>query len=315
MTTTANATLEELERRANAHRDRPSYGHDALIACDRLVRIFTTDGVEVQALQGLDLLVKEGELMALVGASGSGKSTLMNILAGLDVPTAGAARVAGCDLLAMTGKDRLRYRREIVGFVWQQTARNLLPYLTAAQNVALPMQLAGSKGKRAERAAELLAMMDIAHLADRRPHQLSGGQQQRVAIAVALANDPKVLLADEPTGELDSATGEQVFASFRRANEELGTSIVIVTHDQAVASEVRRTVAIRDGRTSSEVLRRTEVDAEGQESLVAREYAMLDRAGRLQLPADYTKALGMEHRVALELEQDHIGVWPDDVEG
>ncbi|GHJ90782.1 MULTISPECIES: ABC transporter ATP-binding protein [Streptomyces] len=315
MTTTANTTLEELERRANAHRDRPSYGHDALIACDRLVRIFTTDGVEVQALQGLDLLVKEGELMALVGASGSGKSTLMNILAGLDVPTAGAARVAGCDLLAMTGKDRLRYRREIVGFVWQQTARNLLPYLTAAQNVALPMQLAGGKGKRAERAAELLAMMDIAHLADRRPHQLSGGQQQRVAIAVALANDPKVLLADEPTGELDSATGEQVFASFRRANEELGTSIVIVTHDQAVASEVRRTVAIRDGRTSSEVLRRTEVDAEGQESLVAREYAMLDRAGRLQLPADYTKALGMEHRVALELEQDHIGVWPDDVEG
>ncbi|MFD4373751.1 ABC transporter ATP-binding protein [Streptomyces sp. NPDC058486] len=311
MTTTANATLEELERRANAHRDRPSYGHDALIACDRLVRIFTTDGVEVQALQGLDLLVKEGELMALVGASGSGKSTLMNILAGLDVPTAGAARVAGCDLLAMTGKDRLRYRREVVGFVWQQTARNLLPYLTAAQNVALPMQLAGSGKKRAERAEELLTMMDIAHCRDRRPHQLSGGQQQRVAIAVALANDPKVLLADEPTGELDSATGEQVFAAFRRANEELGTTIVIVTHDQAVATEVRRTVAIRDGRTSSEVLRRTEVDEKGQESLVAREYAMLDRAGRLQLPADYTQALGMEHRVALELEQDHIGVWPD----
>ncbi|GGR21120.1 ABC transporter ATP-binding protein [Streptomyces roseolus] len=314
MTTTANATLEELERRATAHRDRPSYGHDALIACDRLVRIFTTDGVEVQALQGLDLLVKEGELMALVGASGSGKSTLMNILAGLDVPTAGAARVAGFDLLAMTGKDRLRYRREVVGFVWQQTARNLLPYLTAAQNVALPMQLAGIKGKRAERAEELLAMMDIAHCRDRRPHQLSGGQQQRVAIAVALACGPKVLLADEPTGELDSATGEQVFASFRRANEELGTTIVIVTHDQAVATEVRRTVAIRDGRTSSEVLRRTEVDAEGQESLVAREYAMLDRAGRLQLPADYTAALGMEHRVALELERDHIGVWPDDAE-
>ncbi len=315
MTTTANATLEELERRAHAHRDRPSYGHDALIACDRLVRIFTTDGVEVQALQGLDLLVKEGELMALVGASGSGKSTLMNILAGLDVPTAGAARVGGCDLLAMTGKDRLRYRREVVGFVWQQTARNLLPYLTAAQNVALPMQLAGSKRKKAERAEELLAMMDIAHCRDRRPHQLSGGQQQRVAIAVALANDPAVLLADEPTGELDSATGEQVFAAFRRANEELGTTIVIVTHDQAVASEVRRTVAIRDGRTSSEVLRRTEVDEAGRESLVAREYTMLDRAGRLQLPADYTKALGMEHRVALELEQDHIGVWPDDANG
>ncbi|MFE0699897.1 ABC transporter ATP-binding protein [Streptomyces sp. NPDC058872] len=314
-TAPSDTTLEELERRATTRRDRPSYGHDALIACDRLVRIFTTDGVEVQALQGLDLLVKEGELMALVGASGSGKSTLMNILAGLDVPTAGAARVAGCDLLGMAGKERLRYRREVVGFVWQQTARNLLPYLTAAQNVALPMQLRGRSRQKAQRAEELLAMLGVPELRDRRPHQLSGGQQQRVAIAVALANDPAVLLADEPTGELDSATGEQIFAAFRRANEELGTTIVIVTHDQAVASEVRRTVAIRDGRTSSEVLRRTEVDAQGQESLVAREYAMLDRAGRLQLPADYVQALGMEHRVALELERDHIGVWPDEADG
>ncbi|MFD3920596.1 ABC transporter ATP-binding protein [Streptomyces sp. NPDC058595] len=310
-------TLEQLERRAGIHRDRPSYGHDALISCDRLVRIFTADGVEVQALQGLDLLVAEGELMALVGASGSGKSTLMNILAGLDVPTAGAAKVAGRDLLNMDAKARLRYRREAVGFVWQETGRNLLPYLTAAQNVALPMQLSlrGGRRRRAERAARaesLLAMLDVSGCRDRRPHQMSGGQQQRVAIAVALANSPSVLLADEPTGELDSATGEQVFAAFRRANEELGTTIVIVTHDQAVAGEVRRTVAIRDGRTSSEVLRRTEVDATtGQESVVAREYAMLDRAGRLQLPADYTKALGMEHRVMLELEQDHIGVWPD----
>lgn len=134
-----------------------------------------------------------------------------------------------------------------------------------------------------------------------------------MAIAVALANKPSVLLADEPTGELYSATGEQVCTAFRRANEELGTPIVIVTHGQAVAGEVRRTVAIRDGRTSSEVLRRTEVDAAtGQESQVAREYAMLDRAGRLQLPADYTETLGMEHRVMLELEQDHIGVWPDE---
>ncbi|MFE7464580.1 ABC transporter ATP-binding protein [Streptomyces sp. NPDC057499] len=312
-----DTTLAELERRATARRDRPSYGHDALIACDRLVRIFSADGVEVQALQGLDLLVAEGELMALVGASGSGKSTLMNILAGLDVPTAGSATVAGRDLLSMGPKERLRYRREAVGFVWQQTARNLLPYLTALQNVTLPMQLRGRDrlrgAERAARAESLLRVLEIENCRDRRPAQLSGGQQQRVAIAVALANNPSVLLADEPTGELDSATGEQVFAAFRRANEELGTTIVIVTHDQAVADEVRRTVAIRDGRTSSEVLRRTEVDAAtGLESQVAREYAMLDRAGRLQLPADYTEALGMEHRVLLELEQDHIGVWPDE---
>ncbi|MFE0682570.1 ABC transporter ATP-binding protein [Streptomyces sp. NPDC058961] len=308
-------SLEDLERRATAHRDRPAYGHDALIACDRLVRVFTTDGVEVQALQGLDLLVTEGELMALVGASGSGKSTLMNILAGLDVPTAGAARVAGRDLLAMDSRARLGYRRDVVGFVWQQTARNLLPYLTAIQNVALPMQLGSrlAQRKKAERADSLLALLEVAHCRDRRPHQMSGGEQQRVAIAVALANNPSVLLADEPTGELDSATGEQIFAAFRKANEELGTTIVIVTHDQAVASEVRRTVAIRDGRTSTEVLRRTHVDAAtGEESLVAREYAMLDRAGRLQLPAEYMRALDLEHRVALELEPDHIQIWPAD---
>ncbi|ANP55118.1 ABC-type lipoprotein export system ATPase subunit [Streptomyces griseochromogenes] len=295
-----------------------TYGQDALITCDRLVRVFTADGIEVQALQGLDLLVREGELTALVGASGSGKSTLMNILAGLDTPTAGAARVAGRDLLTMTVRDRLSYRREVVGFVWQQTSRNLLPYLTAAQNVALPLQLSGTRTRRrarTERALELLELLRVADCRDRHPHEMSGGQQQRVAVAVALANSPAVLLADEPTGELDSHTAAQIFDAFRTANETLGTTIVIVTHDQAVAGEVRRTVAIRDGRTSTEVLRRSEVDATtGHETVVAREYAMLDRAGRLQLPAEYTRALNMRDRVALELEPDHIGVWPDDSE-
>ncbi|AKN70685.1 ABC transporter [Streptomyces sp. PBH53] len=315
---TTDPTLPDLTRRVTDARAAPAYGHDALIACDRLVRVFTTDGTEVQALQGLDLLVREGELMALVGASGSGKSTLMNILAGLDTPTAGAARVAGRDLLTLTAADRLAYRREVVGFVWQQTARNLLPYLTAAQNVALPLQLSGArKGRRARaaRALELLELLRVADCRDRRPQQLSGGQQQRVAIAVALANDPAVLLADEPTGELDSRTAAQIFDAFRTANETLGTTVVIVTHDQAVAGEVRRTVAIRDGRTSTEVLRRSEIDAAtGRETVVAREYAMLDRAGRLQLPADYLRALDMRDRVALELESDHIGVWPDGTE-
>ncbi|WP_335937420.1 ABC transporter ATP-binding protein [Streptomyces sp. PTD5-9] len=313
---TTNPTLAELADRATATRDRPAYGHDALITCDRLVRVFSADGVEVQALQGLDLLVREGELMALVGASGSGKSTLMNILAGLDAPTAGAAQVAGHNLLAMTAKDRLHYRRKVVGFIWQQTSRNLLPYLTAAQNVVLPLQLAGGRGRsraRTERALELMELLQVADCRDRRPHEMSGGQQQRVAIAVALACDPAVLFADEPTGELDSHTAQQIFAAFRTANEELGTTIVIVTHDRAVATEVRRTVAIRDGRTATEVLRRSEVDeTTGDETLVAREYAMLDRAGRLQLPAEYTRALGMRDRVALDLEEDHITVWPDD---
>lgn len=330
-------TLATLTARATATRAAPAYGHDALIVCDRLVRIFSAGGVEVQALQGLDLLVRRGELMALVGASGSGKSTLMNILAGLDTPTAGAAKVAGHDLLTMTAKSRLRYRREVVGFIWQQTSRNLLPYLTAAQNVALPLQLSGAAGgegdsargaaggnarrprprsrsrARAQRALELLELLGIADCRDRHPHEMSGGQQQRTAIAVALATNPAVLLADEPTGELDSHTAEQIFTAFRTANEHLGTTIVIVTHDKAVADEVRRTVAIRDGRTSTEVLRRNEVDAAtGHETVVAREYATLDRAGRLQLPAEYTRALGMRDRVALELEEDHIAVRADD---
>jgi ABC-type lipoprotein export system ATPase subunit len=313
------ATLADLERRAERAREEPAYGQGALIACDRLVRIFTADGVEVQALQGLDLLVERGELLALVGASGSGKSTLLNILAGLDVPTAGAATVAGFDLLAMDTRSRLRYRREVVGFVWQQTSRNLLPYLTACQNVALPMQLRGRGGlrgrrARAARATELLGTLGVAHCRDRRPHQMSGGEQQCAAIAVALANSPSLILADEPTGELDSATGEQIFAAFRTANEELGTTIVIVTHDSAVASAVRRTVAIRDGRTASETLRRTTVDEHGRESVTAREYTTVDRAGRLQLPRDFTDALGIRHRVALELQPDHITVRPDDGE-
>ncbi|MFF4994468.1 ABC transporter ATP-binding protein [Streptomyces sp. NPDC000656] len=313
-------TYEELRRQALAAAAPRTGRADTAIACDRLVRIFSADGVEVQALQGLELTVQRGDLVALVGASGSGKSTLLNILAGLDVPTAGSATVEGFDLLGMSAKDRLRYRREAVGFVWQQTARNLLPFLTAAQNIALPMQLKGRRGRggaaarQADRVARLLEALEIADLADRRPAELSGGQQQRVAIAVAMANDPAVLLADEPTGELDSETGAAIFEAFRTVNRELGATVVIVTHDPLVAGEVRRTVAIRDGRTSSEVLRRTVTDEHGAESVSEREYVMLDRTGRVQLPHKFLEALGMEHRVAVDLAADHIEVRPDTAE-
>ncbi|MFI6144018.1 ABC transporter ATP-binding protein [Streptomyces sp. NPDC051109] len=312
-------TYEELRRQAVAAAAPRTRRADTAIACDRLVRIFSADGVEVQALQGLELTVERGDLVALVGASGSGKSTLLNILAGLDVPTAGSATVEGFDLLGMSAKDRLRYRRDAVGFVWQQTARNLLPFLTAAQNIALPMQLRGRRGRGAadrqtERVTRLLEALDIADLAHRRPAELSGGQQQRVAIAVAMANDPAVLLADEPTGELDSETGAAIFEAFRTVNRELGATVVIVTHDPLVAGEVRRTVAIRDGRTSSEVLRRTVTDEHGAESVSEREYVMLDRTGRVQLPHKFLEALGMEHRVAVDLAADHIEVRPDTAE-
>lgn len=302
--------LDELERRATAA--PAAYGSGAHIVCDNLVRIYKTEGVEVVALQGLDLLVERGEFVAIVGASGSGKSTLLNILSGLDVPTAGVARVAGEDLLAMSGRDRVRYRRHVVGFVWQQTARNLLSYLSAAENVALPMSLSGvARPDRSGRVSSLLDLLGVADCADRRPAQLSGGEQQRVSIAVAVANEPQVVLADEPTGELDTATSAEVFAALRAINRELGVTVVVVTHDPLVAEQVDRTVAIRDGRTSSEVVRRTEVDERGQEQVLAEEYAVLDRVGRLQLPRDFVSALELERRVRLALEQDHIGVWPD----
>jgi ABC-type lipoprotein export system ATPase subunit len=302
--------ITELDEQAR--RDRVAYGDGALIMCDRVVRIYSGDGLEVQALQGLDLIVEEGELTAVVGASGSGKSTLMNILSGLDAPTAGAVRVAGNDLGSLRPRERLAYRRRVTGFVWQQAARNLFPYLTSQQNVTLPMRLAGTgRRERARRADELLETFGVAHCARRTPGQMSGGEQQRVAIAAALANRPSLLLADEPTGELDTEAAAGVFEALRTANEELGVTILLVSHDPAMAARVRRVVAIRDGRTSTEVLRHDMTDESGTAATHAVEYAIMDRAGRVQFPREMTAPLGMRHRVRLESMPGHIAVWPD----
>jgi putative ABC transport system ATP-binding protein len=289
-----------------AVRDR----HGPDILCEDLVRIYATDGVEVQALQGLNLRVDPGDVVALVGASGSGKSTLLTILSGLDRPTGGRARVAGVDLLTMSRRRRVAYQRHTVGFVWQQTSRNLMPFLTAAENIALPLVVTGDR-HRARRVDELLELLDITGCRDRRPGELSGGQQQRVAVATALANGPSVLLADEPTGELDDAMSAEVLAAMRQTSEQLGVTVLIVTHDPTVAAHVRRTVQIRDGRTSTEVLRRVEVDEHGQERTVVEEFTVIDRAGRLQLPSSHVEQLELRDRVRLELEEDHVGVWPD----
>ena len=280
------------------------------VLCVDLVRIFTAKGIEVQALQGLNLRVERGEMVAVIGASGSGKSTLLSILSGLDTPTAGSAHVAGADLLAMKRKERVDYQRHTVGFVWQQTSRNLLPYLTAGENVAMAMAVA-RKHDRMTRVDELLDLLTVGDKRDRLPRELSGGEQQRVAIAVAIANDPQVLLADEPTGELDEGTSAEVLGAMERVNSELGVTTVIVTHDPSVSGHVKRTVQIRDGRTSTEVLRRVAVDEHGQEQHIAEEFAVLDRVGRLQLPQDFMRSLDLRDRVRLELETDHIGVFRD----
>jgi putative ABC transport system ATP-binding protein len=300
------------EPAAHIPHDQPPAGADGMIVCDRLVRIYSGEGIEVQALQGLDLLIAEGELTALIGAAGSGKSTLVNILAGLDTPTAGTAWVAGHNLGAMTARERLAYRRSVVGFIWQQTSRNMLPYMTARQNVLLPMRLGFARRReRRQRADFLLETLGIKHCADRTPDRMSGGEQQRAAIATALANQPKLLLADEPTGELDSSTAQDVFSALQTANTELGVTMLVVTHDPAVSSQVRRTIAIRDGKTSSETIRHAATDERGETTLHAREYATLDRAGRVQLPRQMIRRLGMRNRVELQEEPNHIGVWPD----
>ena len=296
------------------------------IRCDNLVKIYKVADLEVVALQGLDLHVEPAEMIALVGASGSGKSTLMNILGGLDVPSAGKAIVAGHDLTRMDGRARTRYRRRVVGFVWQQTERNLLSHLSAAENVELPMLLDGIDARQRRQRASLL--MDLVGVPTARRHghpgELSGGEQQRVAVAIALANQPPVLLADEPTGELDGATAAQLLTALRRVNTELRTTIVIVTHDPLVSDHVQRTIAIRDGRTSTETVhsgeavwhgdRRAAAGSDGEGATRGRtseEFAVLDQAGRLQLPRAHVDALGLRRRVTLRLEADHIEIWPD----
>jgi len=308
------ASVEASRRGSPAGRGRPAAAPSAepMVICESLVKIYKVADLEVVALQGLDLVLDPGEFIALVGASGSGKSTLMSILGGLDEPSAGRAVVAGHLLSEMGPSERTSYRRTVLGFVWQQTARNLLPYLTARENIEMPMLLEGvPHGQQHARADELLELVGLSDRADHRPDRLSGGQQQRVAIAVALANRPSLLLADEPTGELDTATAGEVFGLLRAVNRDLGVTIVVVTHDPLVSEQVTRTVAMRDGRTSTETLRWSAVSDAGDHHVISEEYAVLDRVGRLQLPRAHVEALGLRHRVRLALEEDHIGVWPD----
>ena len=288
-----------------------SRANPPIIECENLVKIYKTRETEVLALQGLELTVQQGELMAIIGNSGSGKSTFLNMIGGLDRPSAGRLIVDGKDLFKLSDRDLVRYKRSTVGFVWQNNARNLLPYLTALENVQTPM-LFERGGRRRQRAEELLELVGMAHRKNSRLDQLSGGEQQRVAIALALANKPKLLLADEPTGAVDARTAAYILDVFRRLNEELGLTIVIVTHDPNLARKVNRVVAIRDGKTSAERIakgdyaaRLDEISGFVQET--HDEYALLDRAGRLQLPREMLDALRLSgNRVRVEMENGRI---------
>ena len=280
------------------------------IYCEDLFKIYKSEELEVVALRGLDLRVQRGEMMAIVGASGSGKSTLLNILAGLDQPSAGRVTVGARDLLTATDEDLVDYRRSEVGFVWQQTGRNLIPYLTAVQNIEVPLILEGHSRRSArDRAGYLLNAVGLSEKRDRKPNELSGGEQQRVAIGVALANNPPLLLADEPTGELDSATADEVFQVFRHLNEDTGVTIVVVTHDREITARVDRVVAMRDGRTSTELVRHVQFSRGAGETI--EEFAVVDRSGRLQIPREYLEQLGIERRARVDYADGHVEVRPE----
>jgi putative ABC transport system ATP-binding protein len=288
---------------------------DAYIVCENLVKIYQVAEIEVVALQGLDLSVASGEFLAVIGASGSGKSTLLNVLGGLDRPSAGRVLVDGRDLLKLPGSDLDRYRRREVGFVWQQTTRNLIPYLSAQANIELPMILAGT-GRRERRkwSRELLEAVDLWEHRHHQPAQLSGGQQQRIVVAVSLANKPRLLLADEPTGEVDSATALDILTLLRQLNQQYDLTIIIVTHDPQVAAAVDRVMTIRDGRTSSEAVRRpAEVEAAlaAQPATLFEEYVVVDGAGRLQIPPHLRERRGIGGRVTVELADDGILIKPE----
>jgi ABC-type lipoprotein export system ATPase subunit len=360
----------------------------SLVEVRDLFRVYPSAEGGVAALQGLTLTVEAGELCVVLGPSGSGKSTLLRIVAGFDRPSAGSVRVAGVDVPSLGPWQAGRFRSRSIGYADQHYWRALAGELTARELVGVQLGLAGvAAGAREARADELLERVGLGDRRGAQPRELSGGEQQRVAlcaalaarpalliadeptgeldratahevleliaelvraegatalvvshdpasadradrvvhvrdgrvsderlaIAVALANRPQVLFCDEPTGELDRAGSHQVYGALQAVNDRDGTTVVVVTHDPAVQAEVRRTVAIRDGRTSSETLRHR-AEGESHHHVTAQEYAVLDRVGRLQLPREFVEALGLRHRVRVELVDDHVEIWPQATE-
>ena len=302
-----NSTMPQENKKPN---------EEALLVCDGLVKIYKSDGVEVMALQGLDLEIKRGELVAVIGKSGSGKSTLLNMIGGLERPTAGRLYVDNYDLFSMSEKKLVEYRKSTVGFVWQNSSQNLFPYLTAIQNVEAPMCFEkGNQKDRHEKALHLLKLTGIDHKADSFPTQMSGGEQQRVAIAVALANDPKILLADEPTGAVDVKTSNMIQDLFRTLNAELGITIIIVTHDISLANKVSRVIMISDGKISTEKIMKEEYKKKlnklTTENLAQveshEEYSVLDKAHRVQLNEDVLSLAGIDtNKVKIEVQDGKI---------
>ena len=290
-----------------------------MVLAENLVKIYKTSELEVLALQGLDLRVERGELTAIIGNSGSGKSTFLNMLGGLDEPSAGKLFVDGKNLFKLTQKEKVLYKRDTVGFVWQNNGRNLLPFMNAMENIMTPMHLTSEKNKK-ERALELLDLVGMSHRKYSRMNQLSGGEQQRIAIAIALANKPKLLLADEPTGSVDRKTADYIFDLFKRLNQEMGQTIIIVTHDVELSKKVARVVAIRDGKISSERILKEHYTNLGNgeinwmEEETQDEFSIVDRAGRIQIPRNMLDTLELKgNKIKVTMDEKTIMLKnPDD---
>ena len=287
-----------------------------IVECDSLVKLYKTDEVEVFALQGLDLTIEKGELMAVIGKSGSGKSTLLNIIGALEHPSAGRILINGQDISKMSEKEMVELRRHTIGFVWQKSAQNLFPYMTARENIEAQLYFEKCSAKsRREKADKLLEEVGLLEKADRYPRELSGGEQQRVAIAVALVKDPEILLADEPTGAVDTKTSENIQNLFRSLNKERGITIIIVTHDLSLANKVNRVVMISDGKVSTEKVMKEQykkhIDSIGEDYSFGEdmheEFTVLDKAGRLKLSDEIREEAGIStNRVKLEVKDGKI---------
>jgi ABC-type lipoprotein export system ATPase subunit len=267
-----------------------------LITCQQVVKAYQVGQHEVVALRGIDFEMERGEMVAIVGPSGAGKSSLLNLLGGMDTPTAGQLIVDGQNLLTLKAREIANYRLRRVGFLWQQVERNLLPHRSAIRNVTLPMMLAGVPiWQRNRKARELLDAVGLSKQIHNHPSMLSGGEQQRVALAVALANHPMLLLADEPTGSLDRQSAIQVMALLHDLRERYELTVLMATHDQEIAAHADRVLTLRDG-------------ALGQD--VSEEELTLDESGQIRLPGAVRSQLADVAHITVEIRPEGVLLRP-----